>query len=247
MMSPLKKVLRVCVLITSLLLLNTSYAYYSMIDPSSGSMFLQMGIYDSAQGESQNIGITNLIGDHFSVTRRHDQNILLGLGYYVPGAQSSWYRLMYGANIFYLAPTATRGKVTQENRFTNLSYTYKSTHIPLYLAVKSLFDTSNPRYSVTLDLGLGINFMYTGDFSEQSLDGGITLPDRPFSSSNEVKFSGTLGLGLQINNVWGCLPLEIGYRFFYLGEGHLKKRSQVLDDLDTGKIYANALVITLSV
>ena len=83
--------------------------------------------------------------------------------------------------------------------------------------------------------------------NETSLD-GITLPDNAFSSRSNVVFSATAGLGLRLNNAFGQVPLECGYRFFYLGQGNFNSKSnQLMNTLTTGESYANALICSVTI
>jgi hypothetical protein len=206
----------------------------------------QLGGFDASQGKSQNIGISGLLGDHFSVTQSNDQNVLLGLGYFRDVTTINNVQLMAGINAFWLANTEVKGKVTQEMLFTNLSYHYSITQYPIYLAGKALFNANvfNACRPITLDLGVGPNILVTSNFHESSLD-GITLPDHAFKGQTNVVFSATAGIGIRFEHVLGSLPLEIGYRFFYLGEGQLQKANNLLTNtLKTGNSYANALIIS---
>jgi len=121
------------------------------------------------------------------------------------------------------------------------------TNYPVYLSGKALVHI-NPRYDMSFDLGVGPNFVKTSSFSEASLDNGVTIPDdNIFTGETKVVLSGTAGVGLRINNLiahqW---PLELDYRFFYLGQGQLKAgNDQVMDNLKTGNNYANAIFISL--
>jgi hypothetical protein len=213
-----------------------------------GKPVLQLGWFTATQGKSQHIDIQGLIGDDFSVNKSSDQNLLVGVGYYFDGLEIPQLSIQYGINVFYLAPTKVRGNVTQENLFTNLSYHYSRTNYPLFFAAKALIPCSR-HYDFTIDLGVGPNIVSTGDFKEKSLDGGITIPDAHlFSGKNAVVFSATAGLGWRINNIWENCSLEIDYRFFYLGQGELKKiNSQVKNTLRTGNSHANALFISISI
>lgn len=100
---------------------------------------------------------------------------------------------------------------------------------------------------MTLDVGIGPNFMKTNDFKEASL-GSNTLPDTIYSNRTTPTFSATVGAGLRFNQFFGQAPLECGYRFFYLGQGHLNKATnQVNNTLTTGSAYANAVVCSLTI
>lgn len=213
-----------------------------------GEPVLQIGWFTAKQGKSQHINIEGLIGDDFSVDKSSDHNLLVGVGYYFNWLDVSQVNLQYGINAFYLAPTKVSGKVTQEDLFTNLSYHYSRTNYPIYLSAKALipcFCNSD----IVFDLGIGPNIVNTNSFRERSLDGGITIPDAHiFSGKTVVAFSATAGLGWRINNVFRNRPIEIDYRFFYLGKGELKKgNSQVRNNLSTGNSYANALFISISI
>jgi opacity protein-like surface antigen len=209
------------------------------------NMEFQIGGFEAYQGESNNIGIQGLIGDQFTITRHHDQNILLGLGYFIEGYKNNWINLMYGLNAFYLFQTSVAGNVIQEDRFTNLSYHYQVNNLPIYLAGKAIINNSD-RFNLVLNLGIGPNFMTAENFSEGSLDGGITIPDNAFNSHTQVAFSASAGIGIRYNNLFGCVPVEVGYRYFYLGKGHLNKANDQIDNnLNTGSGYANALVISI--
>lgn len=223
-----------------------NFAMPSSIANFPAHIVFQAGAFDAAQGKSQHINIQDLIGDQFTLKHKHDQNGLLGLGVFVDGCDTSWASLMYGVNAFYLMQTEVKGNVIQENIFTNLAYKYNITNYPIYVIGKALFHSSDNSYNFTLDLGLGPNFIVTNNFKETSLD-DITIPDDAFGGKTHIAFSGTLGLGVRFNNVFNCMPLEIGYRFFYLGEGQLhKETNQILTNFKTGNSYANALIISLT-
>jgi len=216
--------------------------------PYHGRFVIQAGVFDAHQGENQHIGINGLIGDQFTVTRHNDSNALLGVGYYIDGQPIRNYKMMYGLNAFYLPETTVRGHVLQENIFDNLSYQYRINQFPIYVDAKVLFNPGiNWASNLTVDAGLGLNVIRSFDFKEKSLDGGITIPDHPFSDNTTVDFSATIGAGVIFNSMpMTCLPIEIGYRFFYLGEGKFKTATnQINHGLRTGNSYANALIVSV--
>ena len=223
-------------------------SYFSRFRPKYATFVLQVGGFNAShQGQDQSIGIVDAIGDEFTVTQQRSHDALIGLGYYVEGFQKDQFNLKYGINAFYFGSTSVDGEVVQEHIFTNLAYHYSIKHYPIYAAVKTLFNNSSSRYSITLDFGLGPNIITTSNFSENDLDGGTTLPDTVFSGKTSVDLSATAGIGIQFNNIPGYYPLEFGYRFFYLGQGHFHRlNDQLTDTLHTGHIYANALFFTLS-
>lgn len=213
-----------------------------------GEPILQLGWFTATQGKSEHIDIEGLIGDDFSVNKSLSQNFFIGVGYYLDGLNIDQIRIQYGINAFYLAPTKIRGKVTQEDLFTNLSYHYSRTNYPIYFAAKALIPCIMC-HDIVIDLGIGPNIVNTRSFKEKSLDGGITIPDAHlFSGKNIVAFSATVGLGWRINNIFENHFFEMDYRFFYLGQGELKKvNNQVKNTLRTGNSYANALFFSISI
>lgn len=211
-----------------------------------GHAVIQLGSFWSTQGSAQHINIEGLIGDDFTVSHSKQSNGLIGLGYFLDGQDKNVFNLSYGINAFYLAKTAVTGNVIQEGLFTNLSYGYDVTHFPVYAAAKATIKTKSPRYAITVDAGIGPNFMRTTGFQEYSLD-GVTLPDNIFSSHTTTTFSAMAGVGAKLNNAFGKIPLECGYRFFYLGQGHFNKTSnQVVNALNTGTTYANAVMCAIT-
>lgn len=213
-----------------------------------GEPILQLGWFSAKQGKSQHIDIDGLVGDDFSVKKSTDQNFLIGLGYYFDCLEICQTSLSCGINAFYLAPTTVKGKVTQEDLFTNLSYHYSITHYPIYFSAKALVHSCE-NADLVIDLGIGPNILSAGRFKERSLDGGITNPDpHLFSRKNVVTFSATAGLGWRFNNVFNTVSIEIDYRFFYLGNGELKKNNpQTRNTLYTGNSYANAFFLSISI
>lgn len=222
--------------------------FLSMLHPENTAIVLQAGGFNATQGDAQSIPIDGLMGNRYSVTQHNDQNFLLGIGYYINGWKNNCIQLLYGLNAYYLAETKVKGKVIQEYIFTNLSYQYSITNYPIYLATKAIIKTNINKFNITVDLGLGPNIIQTTDFKESSLDGGITIPDKAFSGETKVVLSGTAGFGLQFTDAFKGAAIEIGYRFFYLGEGKLHARSeQIQENLTTGHSYANALILSIAV
>ncbi|MFI4957259.1 MAG: hypothetical protein ACHQAX_08645, partial [Gammaproteobacteria bacterium] len=66
------------------------------------------------------------------------------------------------------------------------------------------------------------------------------------STDTTTVFSAMAGVG--VKKMLDGVSLELGYRFFYLGEGSLEPRTdQILDDLSTGPVYVNALMLTIGI
>lgn len=212
--------------------------------PSRGHLVFAVGAFQANQGEAQHLNIQGLIGNDMSVSKKHDEKGLLGLGYFFDIRKSETMDLSSGIHAFYLAKTSVTGLVTQENSFTNLSYKYNLTHIPIYAMIKAHFHL-NSRYSLATDLGAGPNFMRANGYKEYSLD-GVTLPDDTFTNNNKTTLSATAGLGLRVDHLLGTHAMEFGYRFFYLGQSEFHTRnSVVMDRLKTGHTVAHSLILSL--
>ncbi len=227
-------------------LLNFASSSFSF-DLKQGHAVVQLGGFISSPGKSQHIDIVDLIGDQFTVTNHQNSNALVGLGYFIDGPVQPAFNLAYGINAFYLGKTSVNGNIIQENLFTNLAYRYDISNLPIYAAAKATIPTKNSRVAATLDAGIGPNFITTRNYRDSPLD-NITLPDNAFSEHTQTTFSATAGIGVKINRVFGEHPLECAYRFFYLGQGQLaKNNSQLLNTLNTGNTYANALLCSITV
>ncbi|CEG57135.1 hypothetical protein [Legionella fallonii] len=213
-----------------------------------GHVLAQAGGYWSNQGKTQHINIEGLIGDDFTVTQHNGSNGVVGLGYYIDSQRFERFHLSYGLNGFYLPKAYVAGDVVQESLFTNLSYRYDTTNYPVYLVAKSIIPLPEKQSALTVDVGIGPNWMHTEGFAESSLDGGITIPDNAFAGRTTTTFSVTVGAGIQLANVFGKAPLECGYRFFYLGQGRFdRKTEQLIDTLHTGDAYANAVLCAVRI
>lgn len=206
---------------------------------------IHLGAFQAEQGKAQQVGIEGLEGDDFTVNSHPSQQGLLGLGYYLNGFERDTYRLWYGLDAYYLSPSTVSGEVIQEQSFTNLSYRYSIANYPVYAATK-LWLKGDGDYDVTLDAGVGPNWIKTYGFSETPLNDNA-LPDSIFSGQTSVALSATAGIGVTFHHVLGDLPLECSYRFFYLGQGKLHViNDQVNQALTTGYSYANALMLSIA-
>jgi hypothetical protein len=216
------------------------------INLKQGHLLLEAGAFSSTQGKNQDINIEGLIGDRFNVTKRHDSNALFGLGYLIEGMKQNKFGIDYGINAFYLAQTQVHGTIDQELLYTNLGYSYKVSHLPVYATAKATIKTHSEKLAVTLDAGVGPNFIKTSQYHDWILNN--TLHDYSFLGRSNVTFSAMAGIGLKLSPLLGQLPLECGYRFFYLGHGGFNSRTdQILNTLKTGNNYAQALVCTVTV
>ncbi len=210
-----------------------------------GEINLHAGWFDAHQGKSQHVSIQDLIGDHFSVRKNWDDNVLVGLGFYLPWKDFFCMQWQYGLDAYYLADTTVKGTITQENLYTNLSYRYNITNYPIYIALKGIYHY-NEQYQITFDAGIGPNVISTSSYKESTLNAD-TLPDHLFSGNNRVALTVNLGVGLRLQPWAKLLPVEIGYRFFYLGQSRLSTaNTTVTDHLYTGQSYAHAIIATIA-
>lgn len=212
------------------------------------SFVFQAGAYwGGNQGDEQHIEIEDLIGNQFTVSNHSSANALFGVGIYTKEKDMGRFRMSYGINGFYLPNGSINGIVVQENLFPNLSYEYTVAHYPVYLMAQSSVPFYSNKTALTLDAGIGPNFLSTSNFREYSIDPSI-FPDNSFASQVTPTFSATAGIGLRFNQGLGRLPFECGYRFYYLGKGSLKiNNTQVINELGTGTTYANALLCSVRI
>ena len=241
----------ILVMMTTIMTLCTNttsaWSYDIKHELTHGHGTLQLGGYWGIINNAEHINISGLIGDDFDGSNGNRGSGVVGVGYYVSGPDIQKVNMSYGINWFFLGKTSVGGTVTQENLFTNLAYGYNVTNYPLYVMAKSTFQTPSPNHNLTLDLGIGPNFMTTGNFQEQSL-GADTIPDQIFTGTTTTTFAATVGVGVKFKQFFGKVPLECGYRFFYLGTGNFNAlNNQVVNNLNTGPVYANAVMCAMTI
>lgn len=213
----------------------------------NGHAIISLGGYLNSTGKTQNVDITGLVGDIYTITSHNKGNVIVGAGYFLNNVTPCNFNFAYGIDAFYLGKTQVSGTIFQEHLFPNLAYQYNISHVPVYAEAKLDFNNTGPKYSFAVNAGIGPNFMQTSNFYDYSLD-DITLPDRAFSGHTNTTFSAMAGVSIKINNVIGQRPLECGYRFFYLGKGNLAiNNSQIQNTLSTGTNYANALLCSVAI
>ena len=211
-----------------------------------GYFILEAGGFIASEGKPQNIGVQDLVGNTYTTNNGNNGSVILGLGYLWNGPTTKLFKLDYGLNAFYLAESSVDGHVIQEQTFDNLSYSYKVKNIPIYATTKFNFKTNSEKYNVTLDMGVGPNFIITSHYQENPLN-SEAVPDNAFSGYTKTALSAMIGIGLKINHAFGSTPLECGYRFFYLGQGYVNKNTdQLLGNLQTSNGYAHAITCSLN-
>lgn len=212
-----------------------------------GHFLVQLGGYSVMQGAAQDIYVRqNLVGNRYTVKTHNQGSGLVGLGYLFDGPMiKNRFPLSYGVDAFFLGQTAVSGYIVEENLFTNLSYRYKIQNSPVYFVAKTVVDTRFEQFKLAFDAGIGPNFMSASRYKEIALT-GFTLADNAFSDRNNVTFAATVGASVRFRSHPDSLPLECGYRFFYLGQGKFTvNNNQVINSVKTGNNYANAAVCSV--
>ena len=211
-----------------------------------GHLVLELGGFYATQGKEQDIDVETLVGNRYTVKSRDQGNGLAGVGYFLDGPERGRFKFSYGANVFFFGTTSTKGYIIEEHLDTNLSYTYKIQNIPLYFMGKNVVKTNSEKYDLVFDVGVGPNFIQASHYNEVPLT-TYTVPDDAFKAHTGTAFSATVGAGFRFNNVVDKVPLECGYRFFYLGQGHFASDNDlVLSNLKTGNNYANAIICSVT-
>ncbi len=230
-------------LLPALLALSAPSAHAFHLPP--GQLNLSLGGAHIEQGQEQLINISKTFGNVHTVSQQKDTVFLAGAGYFFDAFSRQTMDVSMGASVYYLNSATVNGLIYLERTFPNLSYQYKTTNVPLYANAKAVLTDQSKRLSFVVDVGVGPNFIKTHDYRESSIDGGVTIPNQAFHGDTQVKFSAMAGIGLRLNQVWKNTALEVGYKYFYLNEGELNPRPQVLNHLKTGNADAHALTLTL--
>jgi hypothetical protein len=228
--------------LSSMLLMSCANAYSLSIVPAD--LALTVGAFSAKQGEAQHINIQGLIGDRYTLSQKHDESVLFGVGLFKSIHES----IALGLNVFYLSKTNVEGLIFQERLFDNLGYQYGVTHLPILATAKVTKPLSNGNKSLVVDVGIGPNILQTKSYNEYSRDWGVTIPNNAFTKKTQTEFAASVGVGLLCNNLVKDKAIEIAYRFFYLGKGDFNvNNNQVLNALKTGNSYAHAITLTATV
>lgn len=227
------------------LLSGLSLNTFATLPLLQGKWLLELGGTYSSQSPTQVIAISEgSLGNIHSVYRSKDLRFLTGLGYFFDILVENPLSIGFGPQIYYQGKNNTAGLIFIERAFPNLDYLYQTKNIPFYAALKAKWQGQDEVSSLVFNLGLGPNFVKTKGYYERSLDDGVTIPNQAFSGQSRTHFSAMAGLGLQFKIPNNKFAFEIGYKYFYLGEGALKPRPGFLNSLTTG--YQNTHAFTLS-
>jgi hypothetical protein len=222
--------------ITSLFILFWSHCLYAKSD-----IVVDIAYADQHLGQSQHVNIVDLIGNDYTVNQSRQSNVMVGLSYYRPYVSAfSDLHFLYGLNLAFFNTNQIQGDIVQENLFSNLSYSYNAIHLPIYASLKTQVK------SWVLEAGIGPNIMFLYNYHENAIQPS-SIPTRTFLSNTAVTFSANAGLAYQFPTSFLRHPIELGYRFFYLGKGQFSPSSnQVLSALKTSNIYVNTLVFSIT-
>ena len=228
-------------------------------DFKEGEIPLQLGLFQAKEGMPQLIRIQGLLGNQYTTTDDSGSNGLVGIGYLLPVKEEtlSHYanlfhlsNFSYGVNAFYLGKTTVKGVILQEQTFSNLSYQYDVSNVPIYAVVRGEMLNAANKVGLVLHAGIGPNITMLRNYQEASLDGGMTVLNHSFYSNTNTTFSAMGGVGVAIHDLIPNvkLPIECAYRFFYLGQSALNKRTnQIINSLETSQAYAQAIVCSATV
>ncbi|MDF1646201.1 MAG: hypothetical protein P1U61_04350 [Legionellaceae bacterium] len=209
------------------------------------SWLLHIGGFISHQGMDQHININGAVGNEYNATKKNSGNVIVGVGLLRPAVSYKAVDVEYGVQLYYLPSTTTGGNIEIENVLPNLSYKYATSFLPLYANLKLNIDTQMEKTKLTVDFGIGPDFMTFSSYHEKPLTNS-TIPNSFFSRTTSTQFATLFGVGLKSDKYLNNSSLELAYRFFYLGGMDVSpNNNQVLTNFKTGPIYANA--ITLSV
>ncbi len=208
---------------------------------------LHIGGFVSSQGINQHINITGLVGNQYSPSKKNGGNVIVGAGFLRPMGTYETFDVEYGIQIYYLPSVTAGGNIAIENVLPNLDYKYSVSFLPLYANLKFNINTEFEKTKLTLDFGIGPDFMRLNSYREIALT-NATIPSSFYSSQSRTQFATLFGVGLKSDKYLNNATLELGYRFFYLGNGSFSPNNPfVLTRFRTGPIYANAATLSVRV
>lgn len=175
----------------------------------------------------------------------NNANALIGLGFYVNTQNYGQCEFSFGVNPFYLAKVTVTGTISENNSPPSLAYEYDVTNLPVYFMLKAITHKFSESCPLSVDAGIGPNFMHVYRYNEYSLD-GITIDTPTFYGKAVVTPSATLGVGLEFQDIIESASIGIGYRLFLFGKGKLyPNNTEILESLTTGEHYSNAIVVSI--
>jgi hypothetical protein len=212
---------------------------------------LYLGGVETTAGKTQQVNVDFVLPAEYTFKENRQWNAVLGLtllggvGVFREFKTIRNFLFSYGVGAFYLSKVRVSGIVSQAKLFNNLGYSYDITNIPAYVFLKTKADIFEGKHQLVLDVGFGPNVMTMYNYGEWAIN-RTSLKDNAFKGSRETTLSFTSGFAIHFNKIFGDLPVELGYRFFYLGVGHLNiNNNQYATNLSTGPSYANAIVCSL--
>lgn len=210
-------------------------------------LLLYGGVYGIQQGVQQHIYISGLIGNEYVPTQRSDGNALVGVGVFKDLFTKGKTTTQAGVQLYYLAQSHVAGQVLLENAFNDVNYQYGMSYLPLYLNLKANVKSNKDWLSFVFDAGVGPDFITMNQYHETALSSG-TIPDLAYNGQSDTSVSVTLGAGARLSKLPKNGWLEVGYRFFYLGDAKFSPSNALyLTDLDAGSMFANAFVMSIHV
>jgi len=206
-----------------------------------GYLSLEGGVYHGKIGEAQDVETAGLFIDRYDIDSTYHNAGLIGLGYFFCLPQSPVY---FGVNAYYLTRTTVKGTIFIDQIFPDLNYSYTIKQFPIYASVKATLPFNNGN-GINLMAGVGPNIIKIQNYNEFVNEGGLTAPLDTYDSTTSVRLSAMAGIGITFSDFSNGLPIELGYRFFYLGDGALESNFDDVEDLNTGAMFAHALVVSI--
>ncbi len=213
------------------LMLFTSSAVVNAKNPHH-HVQVQLGdIYIRPSHQDQTIGITDELPDVFSVTSyTNPQRFLFGLGLFFDLPFDCRDTFSLGLDAFYFGQITVKGDILQQQTNDLFRYQYAVTNFPIFAATKATLRNDHELFNdmaITLDFGIGPNIQTTR-YNQYPTDSLISIQPSLFFGKNDLSgigFAATAGVGLKLDDFLITVPLECGYRFFYLGQGKLSINS----------------------
>ena len=196
-------------------------------------------------GQNQTINIDSAASDYFSVNHTNSNTGIVGAGFYLDNLElrNKRFTVQYTATAFYLPVTRIFGSGTLGETASNFTYDFSVGYLPTLFGLKFTDKPVEKPYHVTIDLGLGFDTLFVSGFHGTNVV-PPTVPDY-FAKNTDYSLAATAGVGFKVYPSAYSIPIEIGYRFFYLGQGHLPAIYPALGPLGTGYNYANVVMLTL--
>lgn len=205
------------------------------------------GVYGITQGVQQHIDIQNMIGNEYVPKSRSDGNALVGFGVFRDVYSMEKATIQAGFQLYYLFSSHVAGQVLLENAFNDVNYQYSMSYLPIYAALKLHKPSHYDKLDFVFDAGVGADFIRMNRYHETAVIPG-TVPDDAYQAREDTSITATVGVAARVYRFPHDGWVELGYRFFYLGDAKFNpSNSLYLTSFRAGSMYGNAFVLALHV